>query len=401
MIENFVTEKNLKAKMPSSIEKSCLASRYLRKMVELKKNKKKLELEELKKEVLEKFRSRREFAFFCNETERVIYRLFQSKAPVKNESIYTKKLKTEEKEEMRKHSISKFNANIFPTARFGHYYYLRCPISQLHADWLNSHRKVSRTTIYQNLDKNVKPMKKTPHLQCYCKECSNLESKGRALFHEHIPGTSGNARHSVEQTWCQYTSHQYGYRKRDIFNTGIRQFPKMNCVNRKCNKCGIEMLRQRINIAVSRIHNLSESNDQLDIKFGKVIEWEEWGYVNKKLESIMRRSTLRNLLDKYLTHLHSMSLHRFHDMWMSHQFNLLINHIIKGMVVFINDFAQNILLRFQKEPASVHWIHKQVTLHPSVAYFMCPGCERVVIKEEIFHITSSLTHDWKTVDHFM
>ena len=175
----------------------------------------------------------------------------------------------------------------------------------------------------------------------------------------------------------------------------------MNCVNRKCNKCGIEMLRQWINIAVSQIHNLSESNDQLDIKFGKVIKWEEWGYVNKKLESITRRSTLRNLLDKYLTHLHSMSLHRFHDMWMSHQFNLLINHIVKGMVVFINDFAQNILLQFQKEPASVHWIHKQVTLHPSVVYFMCPGCERVVIKEEIFHITSSLTHDWKTVDHFM
>ena len=46
----------------------------------------------------------------------------------------------------------------------------------------------------------------------------------------------------------------------------------MNCVNRKCNKCGIEMLCQWINIAVSWIHNLSESNDQLDIKFGKVIE---------------------------------------------------------------------------------------------------------------------------------
>ena len=312
--ENLGPEKNLEEKTPSCIEKSRLASRYLRKMVELKKNKKKLELEKVKKQVLEKFRSRREFAIFCNETERVIYRLFQSKAPVKNESVYTKKLKTEEKEEIRKHSISKFNANIFPTACFGRYYYLWCSISQLHADWLNSHWKVSRTTIYRNLDKNVKPMKKIPHLQCYCKECSNLESKGRALFHEHMPGTSGNARHSVEQTWCQYTSHQYRYRKRDIFHTGIQQFPKMNCVNRKCGKCGIEILRQQINIAVSWIHNLSKTNDKLDIKFGKVIEWEEWGYVNKKLESITRRSTLRNLLDKYLTHLHSMSLHRFHDM---------------------------------------------------------------------------------------
>ena len=64
--ENFVNEKNLKEKMPSCIKKSHLVSRYLRKM-NWKKNKKKLELEKVKKEVLEKFRSRREFAFFCNE----------------------------------------------------------------------------------------------------------------------------------------------------------------------------------------------------------------------------------------------------------------------------------------------------------------------------------------------
>ena len=48
----------------------------------------------------------------------------------------------------------------------------------------------------------------------------------------------------------------------------------------------------------------------------------------------------------------------------------------------------------------MHWIHKQVTLH-TLVYFMCPGCKKVVIKEEIFHITSCLTHDWKTIDHFM
>ena len=56
--KNLVTEKNLEEKMASCIEKSCLASCYLRKMVELKKNKKKLELEKVKKQVLEKLRSR-------------------------------------------------------------------------------------------------------------------------------------------------------------------------------------------------------------------------------------------------------------------------------------------------------------------------------------------------------
>ena len=60
-----------------------------------------------------------------------------------------------------------------------------------------------------------------------------------------------------------------------------------------------------------------------------------------------------------------------------------------------------ILLQFQKEPSSVHWIHRQVTLHPSVVFFLCPGCGKVIIKEEIFHITSDLNHGWRGVDHFM
>ena len=56
--ENFVMENNLEEKMPSYIEKSCLASRYLRKMVEFKENKKKLELEKVKIQVLQKLRHR-------------------------------------------------------------------------------------------------------------------------------------------------------------------------------------------------------------------------------------------------------------------------------------------------------------------------------------------------------
>ena len=88
-------------------------------------------------------------------------------------------------------------------------------------------------------------------------------------------------------------------------------------------------------------------------------------------------------------------------MWMTHQFTILLDNITTGLLVFVNDFAQNILLRFQQEPSSIHWVHKQVTLHPSVAYFMCPGCTEVIIKEEIYHLTSCLDHNWKTVDYFM
>ena len=137
------------------------------------------------------------------------------------------------------------------------------------------------------------------------------------------------------------------------------------------------------------------------INYQNVVEWEQWGYVDGKLFSITKRNCLLTLLNDYLLHLESMSFHYFFDMWMSHQFNCLLDNIIIRLAVFVNDFAQNILLWFQKEPSSVHWIHEQVTLHPSIAYFMCPGCGKVIIKEEIFHITSDLRHDWKAVEYFM
>ena len=85
-------------------------------MVDLKKKKKTSELQALQNEVMEKFSSKRDFAFFSSETERVSYRLFNNKNVKTDESGYKKKIKSSEREEIR---INKSNANVFPTARFG------------------------------------------------------------------------------------------------------------------------------------------------------------------------------------------------------------------------------------------------------------------------------------------
>ena len=42
-----------------------------------------------------------------------------------------------------------------------------------------------------------------------------------------------------------------------------------------------------------------------------------------------------------------------------------------------------------------------MTLHTSVVFFLCPGCRKVIIKEEIFHIIWDLNHSWRGVDYFM
>ena len=235
-----------------------------------------LELQKIQNKVLEKFSNKREFAIFTAEMERVIYRLFDNKKKEKDESFYRKKIKTSEKEEICLHSISKDNANIFPTAQFGKNYYLRCPISRLHMVWVNSHQPISRSTIYHHMDKNCKPMKKTPHLQCYCKECSNLEMKGSSLIKAKVIGVSNVMRHAVEMTWCQYKPSQYGYTKKmEIKKQEEQQFPNMNCVNRKCNKCGIRLLERRIHIV-----------NEKRINFRNLVEWEQWKNVDKKLDIV-------------------------------------------------------------------------------------------------------------------
>ena len=77
----FVREKKIKRlveRILIGIDKYCLASRYLHKMVELKKKKNMLELQKIQNDVLEKFSNKHKFAIFSGETERVIYRLFDN-----------------------------------------------------------------------------------------------------------------------------------------------------------------------------------------------------------------------------------------------------------------------------------------------------------------------------------
>ena len=240
------------------------------------------------------------------------------------------------------------------------------------------------------MDKNCKPRKKTLHLQCYCKECSNLEMKGDALIKAGMVGPSSATRQAVEMTWCQYKASQFGYRTKIEMKEEGRQFPSMNCVRRKCLKCGVQLLEKRILIV-----------NRKNINYSKLVEWDQWQQVERKLDIVTSKNRLHTLLTDYLIHLEKMLQHYFFDMWMSHQFNCLLDNLLLGLVLFVNDYAQNILLCFQKEPSSVHWIHHQVMLHPSVVYFLCPGCGQVIIKEEIYHITSDTKHNWRGVDHFM
>ena len=72
--------------------------------------------------------------------------------------------------------------------------------------------------------------------------------------------------------------------------------------------------------------------------------------------------------------------------WQLKQFNISLQNLRKGQVLFVHDFSQNLLLVAQDEVSTAHWDHEQVTLHPTVVYYVGP-C-RKLIKEEVIHIMS-------------
>ena len=65
-----------------------------------------------------------------------------------------------------------------------------------------------------------------------------------------------------------------------------------------------------------------------------------------------------------------------------------------GELLLVNDSAQNYLCLLQNEPQGMHWEHKQVTLHPTVAYYTCPNeqCSSTVT-HELVHMSEDLKHD--------
>ena len=104
------------------------------------------------------------------------------------------------------------------------------------------------------------------------------------------------------------------------------------------------------------------------------------------------------LLNKYLEQLNKISLHQFMKIWQLKQFNISLQNLRKGQVLLVHDFSQNLLLYAQDEVTAAHWDHEQVTLHPTVVYYVGP-CGKM-IKEEVIHMTNNRKHIEKTVAVF-
>ena len=69
-----------------------------------------------------------------------------------------------------------------------------------------------------------------------------------------------------------------------------------------------------------------------------------------------------------------MAEHSFMASWNYCQYKLARRNIIQGDVIMVHDFAQNYLCTHQNKVQELHWCHKQDTVMPTVAHYLCPAC---------------------------
>ena len=98
--------------------------------------------------------------------------------------------------------------------------------------------------------------------------------------------------------------------------------------------------------------------------------------------------------------LENMSLHQFFKIWQLRNFNLTVNSLQRGQVLFVHDFQQNLLLLTQDATSGSHWDNPQLTIHPTAVLYRCSKCDELV-KEDIIHITMDKDHDKHAVNQFI
>ena len=261
---------------------------------------------------------------------------------------YQRKLSTAAIQEIQNHFYSDEISFPVPDKKYVGKRFLRTNMKQclnMYNVLESTTRKISLSTLYRLRPKQVKLQGSIPLRQACCEKCLNFEMVAKEVV-KYLEGGSKDIQVSVDSTLCPYSNF----------------FPNVKCVLHICKHCGTDQLKRKP-IEMKRF----------------LVKW----WVNKnKMKNRVAQSYLNwnvdrysylDLIDLYVQHLHSMAEHSFMATWNYCQFKRARTNIKPGELLLVNDFAQNYLCLLQNEPQGMNWEHKQVTLHPTVAYYSCPN----------------------------
>ena len=337
-----------------------------------------------------------------------VYRLL-STPKKRRKKEYTRKLTDGMKQEAIDIYYSSEVSYGLPEAKYSEMYFMSCTIKEAYNVYLSkctTERKIALSTFFSLKPDNIRTINETPLRGCKCEYCQNLAMLRSTLIALGFKGIPRNHACSIEITWCEFRKqHVPPLQHRDedcskaCQDINKNELPHKDCVMRKCKSCGIDKYKRV----------LEEMNTDLLMKRGTVY-WKQWKLLalerkSNKGKSIKRMGlqqfsgTYSKILEKYLSLLDTMSIHQFNKIWQMKNFNEALRNLQIGQVLFVHDFSQNLLMYLQDEVSAAHWDHEQITIHPTVAFYVCEKCSKVV-KEELIHITSDKKHDVQAVRVF-
>ena len=123
------------------------------------------------------------------------------------------------------------------------------------------------------------------------------------------------------------------------------------------------------------------------------------GKVQRFLDWKFERCSYVDLINLLTNKVKSMAEHRFMASWNYYQYKLARRNIIQGDIIMVHDFAQNYLCSHQNKVQGLHLCHKQVTVMPTVAHYLCPQCQGNVTRETV-RVSEDLEHDTHLVKDF-
>jgi hypothetical protein len=323
--------------------------------------------------------------------------------------------------------------------------YLKYTTKQLYKLFTASHGSVLKLSKFQALrPSHVKLRNQTPLMQCVCITCENI-----SLQLESLRGMIRNSKLSNIHVW----------NKSSLCDPGSMEgFPDIQCVNRKCTRCGVKGLSNELKM-------------QDPEKLTASIECKQWQYVDvedtkgkkgpkedkkgvgknkknedenkkkgdkkngdkkgvgknkkkvkkneddnkeegdeknenrkkkaKKLAPVTKLSTVGERIDDLIEKSKELALHLFIASWQHNQYVAKKHALKTGEILMTSDYAENIRNDGQRQPSSVHWHYKQVSLHPVVCDYLCPSphCGKIATTSFIV-ISDDLVHDGFAVSSF-
>ena len=257
--------------------------------------------------------------------------------------------------------------------------YLSMRVEDAHKLYMQEkNQKVPYSTFAKARPKKlIKLRQHIPTQDCQCRDCGNVDLILDAIRKFKKDEIFENKFNIINATLCKRAQKCSSGSLSDM----------LECILRTCNTCGTKKIKNSVR--------------------SQRITFQQWDYItrpsnkgkaeSKQMALVEVKGTVPQMFQILRDKLQPFAWHLFIAKWQQQQLDSILKKIPSDTVIFIQDFAQNYLSKYQNEVQGLHWSYQQVTQHPIICYFTCGG---QTIKSDFICISNDLNHDVWAVEAF-